>query len=170
MAPKKPAEREYNFIFEKIVGGPDDIVGLIAYGIYKKKKIEFIHEFRAKNDRGPSEAELRSFHDISCGHVEEYIKSAERLMQASVLEINGTVMDAMQETADAEVKARLRGSFQSNVFASIVGTFLTALLVGAIIVALVGYKQGWSTAGRLILNEVDTVGENVTHPGGEPSK
>jgi hypothetical protein len=164
MAPKKPAEREYNFIFEKMVGGPDDIVGLIAYGLYKRKKIEFIHDFRAKNDRGPSEPELHSFHEISCGHIEEYRQSAEHNMQASFLETNGMVIDRMQEEADAEVKTRLKGSFLGNVFASIVGTFLTALLVGAIIVALVGYKQGWSTAGRLILNEVDTVGETVTHP------
>ena len=33
----------YNFIYEKLVTAEDDVLGLIAYGIYKQHKIEFVN-------------------------------------------------------------------------------------------------------------------------------
>lgn len=33
-------ERSYNFIYEQLVKSEDDLVGLVAYAIYKKHKIE----------------------------------------------------------------------------------------------------------------------------------
>lgn len=32
-----------NFIYSKLVRDDDDIIGMVAYGIYKKHKIEFMN-------------------------------------------------------------------------------------------------------------------------------
>ena len=42
-----------------------DIVGLLAYGIYKQQKIEHIANFKTENGRGPTDEELASFHTFS---------------------------------------------------------------------------------------------------------
>jgi hypothetical protein len=42
-------EHSYDFIFEKLAGEPDDLVGLLAYGIYKRGKMDFVKRFKPKN-------------------------------------------------------------------------------------------------------------------------
>lgn len=39
---------KYNFIYKELVSADDDLVGLIAYGIYKKHKIEFYNQDKAR--------------------------------------------------------------------------------------------------------------------------
>lgn len=42
------SERNYNYIFSKLVNAEDDVVGLLAYAIYKQQKIEYIEDFTKK--------------------------------------------------------------------------------------------------------------------------
>lgn len=42
---------KYNFIYKELVSADDDLVGLIAYGIYKKHKIEFITKIKREQGR-----------------------------------------------------------------------------------------------------------------------
>ena len=46
--------RKYNFIYSKLVDDKDDIVGHIAYSLYKNEKIEFIEAFKKENSREPN--------------------------------------------------------------------------------------------------------------------
>ena len=39
--------RQYNRIYGKIVQGENDIVGSIAYSLYKRHKIAYIERFKA---------------------------------------------------------------------------------------------------------------------------
>ena len=39
-------EKQYNFIYSKLITGKDDVVGMLAYSIYKQHKIEFIEDFK----------------------------------------------------------------------------------------------------------------------------
>lgn len=52
---------KYNFIYEKLVTAEDDLVGLIAYGIYKKHKIEFITKIKEEQQRDPIDEECHAF-------------------------------------------------------------------------------------------------------------
>ena len=52
---------KYNFIYSKLVLAEDDVVGLIAYGIYKKHKIEFINKIKDEKGREPNDDECDSF-------------------------------------------------------------------------------------------------------------
>ena len=42
------AEKQYNFIYSKLVTSQDDVIGLLAYSIYKRHKIEYIEDFKKK--------------------------------------------------------------------------------------------------------------------------
>ena len=50
--------RKYNYIFSKLVDDETDLIGLVAYGIYKNNKIGYIEKFKEKQGREPSEDEL----------------------------------------------------------------------------------------------------------------
>lgn len=39
-------ERKYNFIYEKLVSSDDDLIGLVAYSIYKRHKIDLLMELK----------------------------------------------------------------------------------------------------------------------------
>ena len=50
---------KYNYIYEKLVTANDDVLGLIAYGIYKQHKIEFITKIKEEQHRDPTEEECK---------------------------------------------------------------------------------------------------------------
>lgn len=76
--------RSYNYIYKELVEGQNDIVGHIAYSLYKADKIKFIEKFKADH-RGidPTEADLKPFHDASCleGALERYKLTAMSILQ-----------------------------------------------------------------------------------------
>ena len=39
-------ERNYNFIYSKLVKKNEDLIGHIAYSLYKKSKIEYIEKIK----------------------------------------------------------------------------------------------------------------------------
>ena len=53
--------RPYSTVYSLLVHGEDDLVGQIAYAIYKQQKIEKIKRFTTANDRPPSDIDLASF-------------------------------------------------------------------------------------------------------------
>ena len=54
-------EHSYSKVYKLLVNGEDDLVGQIAYAIYKQQKIEKITRFTTQNKRPPSDEELSSF-------------------------------------------------------------------------------------------------------------
>lgn len=46
-----------NLIYSKLVEDDADIIGMVAYGIYKRHKIEFIDSIRKEYDREPNDEE-----------------------------------------------------------------------------------------------------------------
>ncbi|MBR4195606.1 MAG: hypothetical protein IKQ95_02710 [Synergistaceae bacterium] len=53
--------RPYSKVYSLLVHGEDDLVGHIAYAIYKQQKIEKITRFTTRNKRPPTDEELASF-------------------------------------------------------------------------------------------------------------
>lgn len=59
--------RTYNYIYKQLVSDENDVVGHVAYALYKSNKIEFIENFKKEhNGEEPSEDDLKPFHDVSC--------------------------------------------------------------------------------------------------------
>ena len=74
------SERNYNYIFSKLVNAEDDVVGLLAYAIYKQQKIEYIEDFTKKHGgRGPTDEELAPFNEPTSQNkqIENYKNIAE---------------------------------------------------------------------------------------------
>lgn len=54
--------RKYNFIYSNLVENNNDIVGHIAYSLYKMDKIAFIERFKDQNNgREPEEKDIEAF-------------------------------------------------------------------------------------------------------------
>jgi hypothetical protein len=74
-------EGRYNYIFSALVNDEDDILGQLAYSVYKRQKIEYIQTFKTRNGIEPQDHDLVAFHDISNSHsqLEAYRAQATRL-------------------------------------------------------------------------------------------
>lgn len=59
-APVQPAD-EFNDIFGRLVADDDDIVGLLAYSIYKQNKVDWLISFKRDEGRSPDPTELKSY-------------------------------------------------------------------------------------------------------------
>lgn len=60
-APVEEAEGERVTVFGKLVTGDDDIVGLVAYSIYKQHENDWLNAFRKAKGREPNEAESSAY-------------------------------------------------------------------------------------------------------------
>lgn len=74
---------DYNHIYKKLVKGPNDVVGALAYALYKEEKIAYINQFTQEHQREPADEDLKAFHRMT--NVEQRIQSyqdqAEKLLQ-----------------------------------------------------------------------------------------
>lgn len=52
-----PRQRRYNEVYEKLVREPGDLVGMIAYALYKDSKRDWILRFEKDENRRPDEDE-----------------------------------------------------------------------------------------------------------------
>ena len=75
-------QKEFNFIYDKLVTDRNDILGHIAYSIYKQEKTAFI---KSKEEKGETISRniLDPFHEISASNasIESYKIKAELVMQ-----------------------------------------------------------------------------------------
>lgn len=130
---------KYNFIYEKLVVSEDDLVGLIAYGIYKKHKIEFITRIKEEQKREPTEEECRSFFIASTtsSQLEKYRSQAENML----LEMAGNITDNELKQYEADMLKNYRkeisscvpsnwSSFFISIGAGVVSAFLFAIIAG----------------------------------------
>ena len=54
-------ESERNDVFAKLVTGDNDIIGLVAYSIYKQNKFDWLQAFNRAKGREPTEDELNAY-------------------------------------------------------------------------------------------------------------
>jgi len=132
--------REYNFIYEKLVEGKNDIIGHIAYSIYKEEKINYVKK-KAEGTGEVTDEILKSFHEISSSRssLESYRIKAEIFMQAFFdntfqemkedLEIQAT---ENQSNILEDIIAPLTSGFWKNVLAGLLSAFIFAFLLAGL--------------------------------------
>lgn len=150
---------DFNPIYSMIVKGPTDLVGLVAYGLYKDQKRDFVKHIWAEKDRAPTESECKSFYNSKCLEILNLRENAERVLADFVQEATDDYLAEADEAYREELKDRLSGTFWGGVWQSITGTVLSAVLLGLVIVALIGTKVGWTSAGHMILNSFQAAGQ-----------
>jgi hypothetical protein len=55
------ASAPYNMIFETLVTSEEDLVGFVAYGLYKQSKRDWFIAFATEHRRAPNAVEIRSY-------------------------------------------------------------------------------------------------------------
>ncbi len=136
--------RQYNFIYKQLVEKESDIVGNIAYSLYKADKIKFIEDFKAKNgDKEPTEAEFQPFHDICCmeSNINRYKMQALNILQGFLDDTLSATTKQIEKDLENNYKKELMDivgkttvkSFSWNVFQSVVGAFVFMLLMCGIV-------------------------------------
>lgn len=99
------SERNYNYIFSKLVQSDDDIVGLISYALYKRQKIDHIRRFLVEHGHGPTDENLKGFHEMSSTDIQikNYRTRAEKIANTF---INELMKDFVQEFKKAQYEVQ----------------------------------------------------------------
>lgn len=137
----------YNYIFSALANDEDDILGQLAYSVYKRQKIEYIKAFKARNGFEPQDADLIAFHDISNSHsqLESYRTQAARLAK----DFLDSCMSAESEElatfyaakANSEISSA-RPGFWKGVSQSVIGSACFIMLLGCLVFFTWSLKQG----------------------------
>ena len=140
--------RQYNRIYSLIVEDDTDVIGHIAYALYKEQKIKFIEKKKDGNpDRHLSEEDWQHFNEVTCTgeNIQRYRLQATEILQ-------NFVDDALRETIK-QIKSDTKKN-QADILAEIVEPLkpkgwwygLTQSIVGAIIFAfLAAALVFWAT-------------------------
>lgn len=127
-------DQYYNPIFEKLVPNADQheelLIGLVAYGLYKVSKREWVVGFRERHGRAPNDAEYRAHVDSHTGVVLDGYKS-----QAT--DIVGVYAAAVLESEKPKIERdALKGSFSRSFWPSFWASMaFTAVLVMLVLIA-----------------------------------
>lgn len=92
--------RQYNFIYSKLVKSEDDIVGHIAYSLYKSEKVAYIEKFKEENGgKEPTEADLKPFNDMTSMdlRLDQYLKSGSDLLDQFVNQVIGSHLERFEQ-------------------------------------------------------------------------
>lgn len=160
-------EYPYNFIYERLVSSPRDIVGMIAYSLYKREKVEYIKEFKQRNGKDPEVTDLLSF------HLATNTESRLNGYGIQAKEIAREFLEISLETKVSEIESRLLVDYEStqigtglrqlqkfwpSVFQGFVSSWLFTLSIGLIIllstIVRLGPKDVFVEAGRLFGLEI----------------
>lgn len=149
-------QRQFNFIYSELVKAEDDLVGTIAYSLYKREKIKFIEDFRGKNnDSDPTESDLKYFHDISKLHCDNYRVMAHEVLSRYIEEtVDGEIERIEAEAADtltAKILQITPTSFLGGVGQNLVGSIAFAVFLAAILMVLVGARIGYDQVAMEML-------------------
>ncbi|MFJ4430101.1 hypothetical protein ACIPZG_03915 [Pseudomonas sp. NPDC089395] len=137
----------YNHIYSILVENEQDTLGIIAYSLYKRQKIEFIKAFKTKHEREPKDEDLAPFHDVSNSptQLEIYRNQASQLVQGFLdASISAQAIELEQyysDKASSEIRNAKPG-FWLGVAQSLVGSVLFVFLLGFLVFFTWSLNQG----------------------------
>ena len=129
-------EHHYNFIYSKLVSSEDDVEGMIAYGIYKRHKIEFITNYKEMNGgAAPSDKDMDSFFISSTtdSQLEKYRKLAGALLSETVVSMAGDQIDKYEDDMLRDYQTHIKKCLPSSwktIGLNMAATPLFSLLLG----------------------------------------
>lgn len=138
----------FNYIYSELVKTPDDLLGLFAYSIYKKEKIEYIKRFQEETGKIPMAGEdLADFHRQSMARCDQYRCLAEQSMEkfqgavfaSAVQELDRQYSDKLEE----RVKS-LKPSWFMGIAHSLIGSLLYTISLGAVVLIILSIRYGFS--------------------------
>lgn len=161
----------YNYIYKTLVEDDNDILGIIAYGIYKKHKIEFIDKIKKEQGREPTDEECYSFFACSTTEtqLESYRSQAEMLLSEAVGNIAREEIVEFEKEMLKNYKKEISSCVPSNMktfwlsaIAGVVSTLLFTIIAG------IFYFIG-GTSDRDTHDKVQQVIETIQKPASQDS-
>lgn len=145
------SSNKYNFIYSKLVSDKDDVLGIIAYSIYKRQKIEFIKDFENRIGKSPTESDMQNFIEISNSpfQLEFYKNQSFQLVQNFLEQTLAEDIEKIEQEFDNRVHAELskvKTNFMTGVCQSLVGSILFVLFLGVIVFFTWSLNQGFEKA------------------------
>jgi hypothetical protein len=144
-------------VYAKLVENKSDILGIIAYSLYKRQKIEYLSNIKDVEGRNATQEELKSFLSLTNSPIqlEFYKDQAAELGGIFVDEMLSEHIESMDRDFSSRVHAELSGlknNFWSGVAQSLVGSVLFILFVGTIVFFSWSLNQGVENAIESIFN------------------
>ncbi|MBB1149865.1 hypothetical protein H4K35_06910 [Myroides sp. NP-2] len=132
--------RNYNHIYKKLVNSDTDLIGHIAYSLYKRSKIDYI-EKNKENGQNLSDEDLKHFNEISSSesYIDGYKLKSNLILQSFINTIleeeiktikNETVNQQTEILKD--VVTTLVPKNMKTIFLGLISSFLFALVIAAI--------------------------------------
>ena len=139
-------KRNYNYIYTKLVENEYDIVGHIAYALYKADKIKFIESFKQEYQKEPEDNDLVPFNCTSCidTALERYKITASIILQQFLDNTLDESTKSIEEKCIENHKQMildainpltpptLKKQYFHGVSQSVLGAFIFALLLAAV--------------------------------------
>lgn len=105
-------QRKFSFLYTYIVTDENDMIGHIAYSLYKSNKIKYIEDFKTKKGQVPTEDDLEAYHNASKTTISALRIQAEQILsefteltlQASIDEIEKQMLSNQQEILTKIIK------------------------------------------------------------------
>lgn len=158
----------YNFIYSKLVAGPGDLVGLIAYGLYKREKIEFIAGFKGDHSKDPGDLDLAAFHSFTNteSRLETYRSQAEEILasfsQKMLEEKTRELQDEYENTLIEELKKAQ--PFWKGVGQNLVSSVATLAIIALFFLIIWSVRFGVSdTLGAIFNVEITSKTSTTNH-------
>lgn len=136
----------HNPIFTKLVTDSDDkLLGMVAYGIYKSAKKEWILQFEADHRRPPNSDELRAY---ALTWTPQLIQNATDAAASALAEFASEAIDEAQPDI---LRDALKGNSVRSIGLGIASAFIYTVLLILLVLLL-------KTAGVDLLSIAGTVG------------
>jgi hypothetical protein len=184
-------------VWDRLVPGPDDLVGLVAYSLYQKRKREWIAHWEQTHGVAPSWKEIQIFisgqrdtaiSDLKESATAKLYRFAESIAESRTSELQdkafnravskeiGVARDMLKNinieftTKLDDVKGELlhRTGFKHHIYTHVAGFFVIAVLFGAFLFA---YQYHYNTidVGRAILEKFTGGGSHEPVVASPPS-
>lgn len=139
--------RKYSYIFSRLVENDSDIVGHIAYALYKSDKVNYIESFKETHKTDPSEEDLDAFHAVSsqmesirkyrfvASHIlKEFLNDTlEESFENIEQDCNKRHAEILKEVIAPILPKKKSTAFWHGVLQSVAGAFIFALIVAAFV-------------------------------------
>jgi len=137
--------KSYNVIYSHLVENEFDVVGHIAYSLYKQEKIDYIEKKKESTGKSIKDKDLVSFHDFSStkSSIESYRLKAEMVVQGL---LDNTLKESIEDierqrlTEQTEelknIVSQITPSFFDRMLSGLASAFIFALLLALLAMIL----------------------------------
>lgn len=142
--------------YSALVQSDADIIGLVAYALYKRDKLKFCVHVRSSTGIAPTETEINAFIS-TCNldtRIQGYRAEAELLLEAMTEYQLDDAIEQIRRDSNDELVRKLSESksWGRSIAEALIGSVVVAAMWGALLLILYTNKVGFNRAAQEVLN------------------